>query len=94
MSNLYLNPYEREVDLEMKETIMILAPHPDDETFGCGGTIVKKLEEGFSVIIIVITDGKYLYSTQLGVDCNPSPEEVKEIRKNEVINSINHGRIT
>ena len=29
----------------MKETVLILAPHTDDESFGCGGTIARIVEE-------------------------------------------------
>ena len=31
--------------------------HPDDETFGCGGTIVRKLAAGATIHVIVMTDG-------------------------------------
>ncbi|MFY7979881.1 MAG: PIG-L deacetylase family protein, partial [Sediminibacterium sp.] len=29
-----------------KKRILVLAPHPDDEVLGCGGTIAKKIREG------------------------------------------------
>ena len=31
------------------ERILIIAPHPDDETIGIGGTIIKNVEAGNEV---------------------------------------------
>jgi LmbE family N-acetylglucosaminyl deacetylase len=64
--------------------IIVFAPHPDDETLGCGGTIVKRITEGYEVIIIIMTDGRYSHLEAFGTDTNPTPEELKEIRKEEV----------
>ena len=64
--------------------MVIFAPHPDDETLGCGGTIAKRLSEGYEVLIVVITDGRYAFLKMLGIDSDPTPEELKEIRKEEV----------
>ena len=38
--------------------IIIIAPHPDDETLGCGGTILKHIENGDQVYWAIITNGK------------------------------------
>jgi LmbE family N-acetylglucosaminyl deacetylase len=38
---------------------VVLAPHPDDETLGCGATIIRKLAAGTSVQIVIATDGRY-----------------------------------
>src|SRR5271157_4034878 len=32
---------------------LILAPHPDDETLGCGATIMRKLSSGSSVQVVI-----------------------------------------
>ena len=37
--------------------VLIIAAHPDDETLGCGGTIVKHITEKDLVRIIFISDG-------------------------------------
>jgi len=63
----------------------VFAPHPDDATLGCGGTISKKISEGFEVIIVLMTDGRHLFSEGLGISSDPTPEEVKQIRKEESI---------
>jgi len=38
---------------------LVFAPHPDDEVFGCAGAIMRHVEAGESVTVIVITDGAY-----------------------------------
>ena len=68
----------------MKRRIIVFAPHPDDETWGCGGTIAKRISEGCEVLIVVITDGRYAFLKMLGIDSDPTPEELKEVRKEEV----------
>ncbi len=36
---------------------MVLAPHPDDEVFGCGGAIVRHVQAGVSVKVVILTNG-------------------------------------
>jgi len=69
----------------LKGRVVVFAPHPDDETLGCGGTIAKKLAEGYEAIIVVMTDGRFLLLKSFGIDDDPSPEQVKEIRRGEVL---------
>ncbi|MGQ9539366.1 MAG: PIG-L deacetylase family protein [Candidatus Bathycorpusculaceae bacterium] len=68
----------------MKKKVLVFAPHPDDETWGCGGTIAKRISEGYDVLIVVMTDGRYAFLKILGIEKDPTPEELKEIRKEEV----------
>src|ERR1700743_569020 len=37
--------------------LLVIAPHPDDETFACGGLIALKRKANIPVTIIFITDG-------------------------------------
>lgn len=37
--------------------VLVLAPHPDDEAFGCGGTIANLCAEGKRVHVVFLTDG-------------------------------------
>jgi LmbE family N-acetylglucosaminyl deacetylase len=40
---------------------VVFAPHPDDETLGCGGTIAVKRQLGAQVTIVEMTDGAAAY---------------------------------
>jgi LmbE family N-acetylglucosaminyl deacetylase len=37
--------------------VLVLAPHPDDEALGCGGTIALHADQGDPVHVIIATDG-------------------------------------
>lgn len=39
------------------EKVVVVAVHPDDETIGCGGTIIKHLNNGDEVHCILVTKG-------------------------------------
>ena len=39
------------------QSLMVLAPHPDDETFGCGAMITRARAGGQPVTVVVATDG-------------------------------------
>jgi LmbE family N-acetylglucosaminyl deacetylase len=41
-----------------KETVLVLAPHMDDEVIGCGGTLALHVAAGAAVSIIFLTDGR------------------------------------
>jgi LmbE family N-acetylglucosaminyl deacetylase len=43
--------------LALGEDLLVLAPHPDDETLGCGGTIHLARQAGARVTIAFLTDG-------------------------------------
>lgn len=37
--------------------ILVIAPHPDDEILGCGGTMIKHIEAGDEVYVCIVTKG-------------------------------------
>jgi LmbE family N-acetylglucosaminyl deacetylase len=39
------------------EPVLILAPHPDDESLGCGGLIAEACRQGQPPFIVILTDG-------------------------------------
>ncbi len=41
------------------QRVLVLAPHPDDEVFGCGGAILRHVAEGVPVHVRIWTRGGY-----------------------------------
>src|SRR5437762_1448664 len=37
--------------------LLVLAPHPDDESLGCGGLIAESCARGGTVHVVILTDG-------------------------------------
>jgi LmbE family N-acetylglucosaminyl deacetylase len=38
-------------------SLLVIAPHPDDETLGCGGLIARARQLGQTVSVVFVTDG-------------------------------------
>jgi LmbE family N-acetylglucosaminyl deacetylase len=52
----WFTPYETR-PLPSAKRVLIFAPHPDDEIFGCGGAACLYREQGVEVTTVVVTDG-------------------------------------
>ncbi|MCL4768976.1 MAG: glycosyltransferase [Burkholderiaceae bacterium] len=39
--------------------VLVFAPHPDDEVFGCGGALALHAQAGHAVHVVLLTDGGY-----------------------------------
>jgi len=53
-----LVPYEAVSQIPARR-VLVLAPHPDDEVFGCGGAILAHVRAGVPVHVVVMTDGSH-----------------------------------
>jgi N-acetylglucosamine malate deacetylase 1 len=67
--------------------VVVLAPHPDDETLGCGGVIATRAHEGRRVVVVVLTDGRALLR-RFGITREPSEVEVSRMRKDETRRAV------
>jgi LmbE family N-acetylglucosaminyl deacetylase len=63
----------------LRRPAMVFAPHPDDETLGCGGTILQKRRAGAVVRLAFLTDGS---SSHLDLI---SREELTVVRAREAL---------
>lgn len=70
--------------------IVVIAPHPDDETLGCGGTLLKHKKNGDKIFWIIVTGIGEGYST-LKEDILSREKEIKEI--NEVSKLFNFDKV-
>lgn len=52
-----LLPYEA-LDLIPARKVLVIAPHPDDEIFGCGGAVALHRQAGVSVLVVILTGGE------------------------------------
>ena len=44
-------------DLQAIGAALVMAPHPDDESLGCGGTVARLRAQGYAVYILFVSDG-------------------------------------
>jgi LmbE family N-acetylglucosaminyl deacetylase len=54
---LLLRPRLRYIEPTGLDRVLVVAPHPDDETIGCGGTIALHSIMGDQVTVCLVTDG-------------------------------------
>ena len=40
----------------MSNKVLVVAPHPDDETLGCGGTLLKHKKNGNTIYWMIVTN--------------------------------------
>ena len=59
------------------KTIFVIAPHADDETLGCAGTILRYRDEGASIHWLIVTG----MSKQAGFDDEQISTRDAEIKK-------------
>ncbi|HLO18169.1 MAG TPA: PIG-L family deacetylase [Anaerolineales bacterium] len=73
--------------------ILVIAPHPDDETLGAGGVIQQALMEGSQVKVVVVTngDGQKFAPVMVNKEFDPRPQDyiaMGERRQSEVVAAL------
>jgi len=63
---------------------VIVAPHPDDETLGCGGLLALLAQSGIPTKVLLMTNGSRSHPNSLS---HPY-EKLAEVREGETINAL------
>jgi N-acetylglucosamine malate deacetylase 2 len=66
----------------MKEHLLVIYPHPDDEAFSCSGTIASYTSKGYPVTYICMTLGQM--GRNMGNPMFANRETLPEIRRKEL----------
>lgn len=64
----------------MNKNILVVAPHPDDETLGCGATLLKYKNNGYKIFWLIMTEQReeFGFSHEREV---ARAQEVKEVEQ-------------
>ncbi len=60
--------------------VFVVAAHPDDEVLGCGGTLLKHINQGDKVYVLFVTEG-----VSGRYKKNEANKSIKEISKREIM---------
>ena len=64
--------------------LLILAPHPDDESLACGGTIAEACARGHDIRVVILTDGSMSHPNSAAWP----PERLAAQRRREAIEAM------
>jgi LmbE family N-acetylglucosaminyl deacetylase len=74
---MYSIPVSPLNSMDRPQKVVVLAPHIDDETIGCGGVLYKHVQQGDDVTVIFLTDGSR--------SARPSPNLVAQREDESVV---------
>lgn len=57
--------WSKEIRFQSYDRILIISPHPDDETIGCAGLIQKILKQQKEVYVLMVTNGEAVWDSSL-----------------------------
>jgi len=73
--------------LTINNIVYIIAPHPDDETLACGGTIKKLIRNGHIVKWIIVCKGEKSHQITFPHESEPTIDFLIQQRKTECIDA-------
>ncbi len=73
-----------EADLVKFGTTVVIAPHPDDESLGCGGIISLLRKSGLAVFVIFVSDGTLSHPNSKKYPA----AKLRQLRETEALNAL------
>ena len=72
------------LDARSLDRTLVLAPHPDDESLGCGGTLALLRKAGYPVHVVFVSDGTLSHPN------SPSypPGRLRDLREKEALTAL------
>ena len=80
--------------LPIKESILIIAPHPDDEVLGCSGLIQRVLGEGKQVDVVILSGGGKSHSGCCSIDEKELIESRRALSRTAAVESSSFSRLS
>ncbi len=69
------------------KSVVVFAPHPDDEVFGCGGAIMRHVTAGVPVHVVILSDGAF----HAGNEEHQSLVEIRETESRKAADVLGYG---
>ena len=83
----FLDEKARSIEPDELHTIgnvLVIAPHPDDESLGCGGTVALLRERGFAVHVLFVSDGTLSHPNS---PAYPT-DRLRQLRESEALEAL------
>jgi len=63
----------------MKNNILVVASHPDDEILGCSGTVARLIKQGYSAYVLILGEG--VTARDISRNRNKRNSDIKALRQ-------------
>ncbi|AUD04950.1 PIG-L deacetylase family protein [Spirosoma pollinicola] len=80
----YLDDMARVAELAQIGNALVIAPHPDDESLGCGGTIALLRQRGYSIHVLFVSDGTMSHPNSPAYPA----ERLRKVREAEALDAL------
>jgi LmbE family N-acetylglucosaminyl deacetylase len=77
-------PFGQLADIIGPGRCVVLAPHPDDESLGCGGLIASSVADGRPPSVLILTDGTGSHPNS----AEYPPDRLRALRRQEAITAV------
>ncbi len=80
----FLEDAAQPANLDQIGNVLVVAPHPDDESLGCGGTIALLRQRGYSVHVLFVSDGTMSHPNSASYPA----KRLRQVRETEALDAL------